>query len=117
MYGDNTNDCGIHIINIPKNVHLPKVKNLFQSKLSYPDVSKGCFLHTSFEKAVFCTHKWDASARNGIIGYTPAKHKKRLALLTIGSTITSCIRANSIDIVTSYWDIYALEIIRRYISG
>ena len=37
--------------------------------------------------------------------------------LIIGSTTTSLVRAKIIDIVMSYWDVYAPEGIKRHILG
>ena len=115
--GGNTDKCGIHVIRILKKVHRPKFVSQFESIPSYPDVDEGYFLHESFGKTVFSPKNWGASARDDIITYDQFKHKKALDSLIIGPTTTSPVREKIIDIITSYWDVYAPEGIKCYILG
>ena len=115
LHGGNTSKCGIYIINIPKNIHRPKVVSQFEKEPTYPDVDEGYFLHESFGKAIFRPKNWDVSPRDDLIAYDPVKHKKALNALKIRSAITSCIRAKVIKIITSYWDVFDPEGIKRYI--
>ena len=117
IHEGNTDMCGIHVISIPKKVHILKVVSQFKSIPSYPGVDEGYFLHESFGKAVFRPTNWDASARDDIITYDQLKHKKTLDSLIIGPTTTGHARAKINDIVTSYWDVYAHEDIKRHILG
>ena len=98
-------------------MHRPKIVSQFESIPSYPDVDEEYFLHELFCKAVFKPKNWDAPARNNIITYDQLKHKKALGSLIIGPTTTSPVRKNVIDIITSYWDVYASEGTTRHILG
>ena len=117
IHEGNTDMCGIHVISIPKKVHILKVVSQFKSIPSYPGVDEGYFLHESFGKAVFRPKNWDALSRDDIIAYDQVKYKKALYSLIIGPTTTSLVRAEIIDIITSYWNMYVPKGIKRHILG
>ena len=89
----------------------------FESISFYSDVDKGYLLHESFGKAVFRPKNWDALSRDDIIAYDQVKYKKALYSLIIGPTTTSLVRAEIIDIITSYWNMYVPKGIKRHILG
>lgn len=59
----------VNVIDIPRKVWLPKVKNEFKPEKQYSDVDEGYFIFERYGRAVFRAKPWQPGVRNDVIKF------------------------------------------------
>ena len=111
------NTLGVNVIDIPRKVWLPKVKNEFKPEAQYSDVDEGYFIFERYGKAVFRAKPWKPGIRDDIIEFDESKHIKDFTALKMNRSAPADICELLLQICKVYWDCFASEGVSRTILG
>ena len=81
------------------------------------DIDDGIFLFEALGTAVFRPRPWEPGIRTDFISLIAAKHAKEFSSLKINNDVAGNLLPILKKIVTSFWDCFATEGIRRTILG
>ena len=107
---DNTNKkFGVNVIDIPRKVWLPKVKNEIRPETMYSDVDEGYFIFKRYGRAVFRAKPWTPGHRSDVIMFYAKIHEKDFQALKVNKSIPKDIKETLFLICKTYWDCFAGE--------
>ena len=107
----------MRVIDIPRKVHLLKVKSIYAAEPSYDDVDESNSTFKEYRKIVFCSHAWEPGARDDIIHYNEARDRQMIYKLQINATAPLASKLMIQKLVTVYWDCFAEDGIKQPILG
>ena len=106
---------GVNVIEIPRKVWLPKVKNEFRPEPQYSDVDEGYFIFQEYGKAVFRSKPWRPGHRDDVITFDKELHNEDFQSLKINDNIPVEVKVLLLEICKQYWDCFASEGVSRTI--
>ena len=108
---------GVNVIEIPRKVWLPKVKNQFRPEPQYSDVDEGYFIFQKYGKAIFRSKPWRPGHRDDVIAFDKELHDEDFQSLKINDNIPVEVKVLLLEICKQYWDCFASEGVSRTILG
>ena len=108
---------GVNVIEIPRKVWLPKVKNEFRPESQYSDVDEGYFIFEKYGKAIFRSKQWKPGNRDDMIEFDEKLHIKDFQSLKVNENIPVEVKVLLLEICKRYWDCFASEGVSRTILG
>ena len=93
---------GVNVIEIPRKVWLPKVKNEFRPEPRYSDVDEGYFIFERYGKAVFRSKPWKPGYRDDIIMFNEEIHGKDFKSLKINESAPDNMKLILLEIGRKY---------------